>query len=155
MEYLTERGGEAAAGEVFKAAHAEHIAERTLKRVRNRVGITSERRGFGQGSVWVLPSTGPNGPNGLNGSDKAKYSPDSGPNGGPFGTAGLNGVTRENTDSQPHSGHSGHSGHESEPHDPNGEPADPCPNCGMSLTLRAGTQKCTWRHKLAQKGGLS
>ena len=150
VEYLTERGGEAAAGEVFKAAHAEHIAERTLKRVRNRVGITSERRGFGQGSVWVLPSTGPNGPNGLNGSDKAKYSPDSGPNGGPFGTAGLNGVTRENTDSQPHSGHSGHSGHESEPHDPNGEPADPCPNCGCSLTLRAGTQRCAWQHKQAQ-----
>lgn len=29
-------------------------------------------------------------------------------------------------------------------------PADPCPNCGYSLTLRAGTQRCAWRHKQAQ-----
>ena len=30
------------------------------------------------------------------------------------------------------------------------DPADPCPNCGYSLTLRAGTQKCAWQHKQAQ-----
>lgn len=31
-----------------------------------------------------------------------------------------------------------------------GDGAATHPNCGYSLTLRAGTQKCTWQHKQAQ-----
>src|SRR5258706_2717655 len=57
--YLIDQGGEARAGDVLKAARADGIAERTLKRARVRAGVTSERRGFGQGAVWVLDPSGP------------------------------------------------------------------------------------------------
>jgi hypothetical protein len=75
--YLTGQGGEAAAKDVYKAARAEGIKERTLKRARSRAGARSERRGFGQGAVWTLDPFGPHsghsgqdtrpGPNDLNG----------------------------------------------------------------------------------------
>jgi hypothetical protein len=75
--YLIDHGGEAPAKDVFKAARADGIAERTLKRARDRAGVTSERRGFGTGSVWSLNPLGPHsgrsgqhsdpGPNGTNG----------------------------------------------------------------------------------------
>lgn len=56
--YLIEHGGAAPAADVFKAAKADHIAERTLQRARQRAGVTSERRGFGQGAMWSYdPST--------------------------------------------------------------------------------------------------
>lgn len=89
-KYLTDQGGEAPAKDVIKAARADGIAERTLKRARQRAGITSERRGFGQGSVWTLDPSfvphsghsghvqerGTNGPNdGLNGDPSAQDSP--------------------------------------------------------------------------------
>ena len=90
--YLTEAQGEARAADVIKAARADGIAERTLKRARKRAGVTSQRSGFGQGSVWRLPSSGPHpghtghtpgdGTNGLSG----------GPNGQPelsFGHSGA------------------------------------------------------------------
>jgi hypothetical protein len=56
--YLTDQGGEARAADVMKAARADGIAERTLGRARTRAGVTSQRRGFGQGSVWVLDPSG-------------------------------------------------------------------------------------------------
>jgi hypothetical protein len=52
--YLTNEGGSARAAEVFKAARADGIAEATLKRARKRAGVTSERHGYGKGSVWSL-----------------------------------------------------------------------------------------------------
>jgi hypothetical protein len=74
--YLADaNGGEARAADIIKAARADGIAERTLKRARARAGITSHRVGFGQGTVWRLalgPHSGhwghssvlgPNGPN--------------------------------------------------------------------------------------------
>lgn len=57
--YLSDAGGSAKASDVFKAARADGLAERTLKRARDRAGVTSERRGFGQGSVWSLNPFGP------------------------------------------------------------------------------------------------
>jgi RecA-family ATPase len=58
--YLTDQGGEAASRDVKKAARAEGIAERTLHRARRRAAVRIDRRGFGQGSVWVLdPSSVP------------------------------------------------------------------------------------------------
>lgn len=52
--YLADQGGSARAADVFKAARADGIAEATLKRARKRAGVTSERTGFGQGSMWSL-----------------------------------------------------------------------------------------------------
>jgi hypothetical protein len=52
--YLTDNGGEMPAKDVLKAARGDGMAERTLRRARDRAGITSERRGFGQGAVWSL-----------------------------------------------------------------------------------------------------
>jgi hypothetical protein len=57
--YLMDHGCEAKTGDVIKAARADGIAERTLKRARTRAGVTSQRRGFGQGAVWVLDPFGP------------------------------------------------------------------------------------------------
>lgn len=57
--YLIDNGGEARAADVMRAARADGIAERTLKRARARAGVTSQRRGFGQGAVWVLDPMGP------------------------------------------------------------------------------------------------
>jgi len=47
--YLTDHGGEARAGDVFKAGRMDGHAERTLKRARGRAGVTSTPAGFGQG----------------------------------------------------------------------------------------------------------
>jgi hypothetical protein len=75
--YLANEGGSARAADVFKAARADGIAEATLKRARKRAGVTSERQGYGQGSVWSLNPFGSGSahsdqgaradPNGLNG----------------------------------------------------------------------------------------
>jgi hypothetical protein len=84
--YLMDSGGEAAAKDVYKAARAEGIAERTLKRARSRAGATSERRGFGQGAVWTLDPSRPHsghsgqdvrpGPNDLNGGPNDDNAPE-------------------------------------------------------------------------------
>jgi hypothetical protein len=79
--YLVEHNGEARAADILKAAKADGIAERTLKRARVRVGVESQRTGFGQGSVWRLPSFGPH-------PGHSPHSPGdgvNGPNGGPNG----------------------------------------------------------------------
>lgn len=55
VAYLTECGGEAAYQDVIKAGRAQGFAERTLKRARQKAAVTSDRRGFGSGAVWVLP----------------------------------------------------------------------------------------------------
>jgi hypothetical protein len=71
--YLMDHGCEAKAGDVIKAARADGIAERTLKRARTRAGVTSQRRGFGQGAVWVLdpfmPRSGQSGQDSSPGTD--------------------------------------------------------------------------------------
>jgi hypothetical protein len=50
--WLIDQGGEAARPDVFKSGRAEGFSEATLKRARPRAGVTTERRGFGGGSVW-------------------------------------------------------------------------------------------------------
>lgn len=57
--YLESEGGSAKAADIFKAARADGIAERTLKRARERAGVMTERSGFGAGSVWRLSPFGP------------------------------------------------------------------------------------------------
>lgn len=145
--YLADQGGEASAAAAVSAAKADGIAERTLRRGRDRAGIISKRIGFGQGAIWSLPQSGTNG---TNGSDKGECSYDGGMNDGPNEDPGTNGLTREDNAEGSHSGHSGHSGQAKKNGGPIGDPADPCPNCGLSLTRRAGTQRCAWQHKLAQ-----
>lgn len=56
--YLADNGGSAKAADIFKAAKADGIAEATLKRARKRAGVTSERQGFGQGSMWFINPSG-------------------------------------------------------------------------------------------------
>jgi AAA domain len=76
--YLMHHGCEAKAGDAIKAARADGIAERTLKRARARAGVTSQRRGFGQGAVWVLDPFGPR--SGQSGQDSGPGT--NGPDGG-------------------------------------------------------------------------
>lgn len=49
------------AGGLFKAARAVGIADRTLKRARNKIGAQTEKAGFGAGWEWWLPK-GPSQP---------------------------------------------------------------------------------------------
>jgi hypothetical protein len=56
-DYLVDNGGQAAAKDVLKAARADGHSERTMQRARSRAGVKSERRGFGQGAIWVLDTT--------------------------------------------------------------------------------------------------
>lgn len=56
VEYLTKQGP-TKAGDVIKAARSDGIAERTLKRARQRAGVESVRRGFGEGAAWSIGAT--------------------------------------------------------------------------------------------------
>lgn len=51
--------GSVAAGDVKKRARAEGLADRTLARARQRLGVKSERQGFGKGAIWFLPASAP------------------------------------------------------------------------------------------------
>ena len=53
-DFLTTRGGEAPRKDILKAAHAEHIAERTLGRARERLRLTTTRDGFPAVTIWRL-----------------------------------------------------------------------------------------------------
>lgn len=54
-------GGRHRAGEVYKAARAIGISESTLKRARRRLGVETEKTGFGGAGTWEwwLPAKGP------------------------------------------------------------------------------------------------
>lgn len=56
--FLSDRDGAAPAAEVYKAAKAARIAERTLRRARAKAKVTTDRQGFGEGAVWSLPGSG-------------------------------------------------------------------------------------------------
>lgn len=53
-DYLSSHGGEAAVADLLKAARAEGIAERTLRRARAKAGAVADRSGFPARSVWRL-----------------------------------------------------------------------------------------------------
>jgi len=59
--HLEQNGWEAEAKDVKKAARAADIAERTLQRARQRLGVQVERSGFPARSVWKLPASGSSG----------------------------------------------------------------------------------------------
>ncbi|MFI0000732.1 AAA family ATPase [Streptomyces globisporus] len=57
VDYLTDNGGEASAGDVIKAAEKDGFAKHTIQRARSKAGVTSQKSGFGKGWVWVLSVT--------------------------------------------------------------------------------------------------
>lgn len=61
LAYLTNEGGSAKAADIFTAARAQHIAERTLKRARKRARprVLSRREGFQGGAVWSIDTETP------------------------------------------------------------------------------------------------
>jgi hypothetical protein len=61
LAYLDGKGGMAPARDVIRAARAEGIPERTLRRVRDRAHITSTPEGFPARAVWRLPGHTPSG----------------------------------------------------------------------------------------------
>lgn len=52
--YLSDEGGSAAVAEIMKAAKAEGISDRTLRRARSALGATAHRNGFPARSVWEI-----------------------------------------------------------------------------------------------------
>lgn len=57
--YLTDAGGSSPAADILAAGVDAGYSESTVKRARRKVGATSERRGFGQGSIWSLDDSAP------------------------------------------------------------------------------------------------
>jgi len=53
-DFLAARGGQAAKGEVLKAARAEGISDSTLARARQRTGVKTTRSGFPATTAWHL-----------------------------------------------------------------------------------------------------
>jgi hypothetical protein len=110
--YLTDNGCEACAGDVFKAGRADGRAERTLKRARTRLGVTSRAAGFGKGTVWAfgpsgppsgpcgpVPEHGPDGPDGPDGAATTQRAKDAKP--GTVGTVGKADRTHRGKDASP------------------------------------------------------
>jgi RecA-family ATPase len=58
IDYLTDKGGEDAAGEVLKAGDKAGFSKRTLQRARTKAGVKSQKSGFGKEWVWALSVTG-------------------------------------------------------------------------------------------------
>jgi hypothetical protein len=58
-QYLAERGGQARAQDVLRAAVASGHTERTCRRACAAAGVTVTRRGFRAGSVWTLDAQRP------------------------------------------------------------------------------------------------
>jgi hypothetical protein len=58
VDYLTDQGGEASAGDVIKAAEKDGFAKHTIQRARAKAGVKSQKSGFGKGWVWVLSPGG-------------------------------------------------------------------------------------------------
>lgn len=56
--YLADQGGEAAFGDLIKAARADGLNERTLRRARGRAGVDTQRVGFPSRTVWRLLLSG-------------------------------------------------------------------------------------------------
>jgi hypothetical protein len=52
VDYLTEHGGEVAAGDAIKAATAHGFAKRTVQRARKRAGVSAVKSGMSGGWVW-------------------------------------------------------------------------------------------------------
>ncbi|PSK99757.1 AAA domain-containing protein [Haloactinopolyspora alba] len=135
-DYLADSGGQAASKDIFKAARTAGHSERTLKRAKQRAGITHQSSGFPRTTYWELPAqSGQQGqdtnqvaqldPRGPTGRDQHKYAPQSG---------------------QPTQ--SGQSGHPTES-DPTGAtvfdfpaPADDCPQCGFGLATIGHRVNC-------------
>jgi AAA domain len=57
--YLTDRGGEASAGDVLKAGRDAGIPDGTLKNARRRAGARTQKSDFASGWVWSLNGEGP------------------------------------------------------------------------------------------------
>jgi 5S rRNA maturation endonuclease (ribonuclease M5) len=57
--YLTDRGGEASAGDVLKAGKEAGIPDGTLKNARRRAGAHTQKSDFSGGWVWSLNGEGP------------------------------------------------------------------------------------------------
>ena len=53
LDYLASQGGSAPAGDVLKAARAAGLSDNAVKKARKRIGVKTERRGFGPGAKWV------------------------------------------------------------------------------------------------------
>jgi hypothetical protein len=56
--YLADQGGEAAFADLIKAARADGLNERTLRRARGRAGVDTQRVGFPSRTVWRLLLSG-------------------------------------------------------------------------------------------------
>jgi hypothetical protein len=58
INYLTDNGGQAPAGDLIKAAAKDGIAKRTVQRARKKAGVDSRKNGFGGDWVWSLEPEG-------------------------------------------------------------------------------------------------
>lgn len=53
LDYLEACGGSAPAGEVLKVTRAAGLNDNAVKKARKKIGVKTERQGFGKGAKWV------------------------------------------------------------------------------------------------------
>lgn len=53
FDYLESCGGSAPAGDVLKVTRAAGLNDNAVKKARKKIGVKTERRGFGKGAKWV------------------------------------------------------------------------------------------------------
>lgn len=58
VDYLTDQGGQASRKDIFKAGRVANYSEATLKRAKDKAGISHESGGFPRTTVWVLNTVG-------------------------------------------------------------------------------------------------
>lgn len=155
LGFQADRDGEAPAKEIFKAAKADGVSERTLQRIRAKRGVASVRQGFGNGAIWVHPMmNGANGANGANDADKGFNPTPIGATGANGGANGGNDLTRPNTRetdiTAPFAPLMPYLAQEPD-RQPQAAPDPRCPDCGDPLAGPSLMQRCESKH---MQGGL-
>lgn len=104
LSYLQDNKRSAPAADVVKAARSDGIAERTLKRARQRAGVVSARSGFPARAVWSLDPVGPQ-------SCQLGQGSGAGTTGTTGGTTEIEELGEESDEADEESSHASHASH--------------------------------------------
>ncbi len=87
-DYLTSQGGTASSKDVKAAGRKEGHSESTLKRARQKLGVTSESSGFPRQTWWTLPGTAVQSDHPPGETEPTELTDPTGPTGPPVGSVG-------------------------------------------------------------------
>ncbi|ANI91668.1 AAA family ATPase [Dietzia timorensis] len=129
FDYLETQGGSAPAGDVLKATRAAGLNDNAVKKARRKLGVKTERRGFGPGAQWVWAID--SGIDSIDSHSRARESM------APMAPMDAAKVPEESIDTPPQVRES------SAPIAAPGEAGSPCAECGQTLLLDSPDGLCT------------